>query len=108
MIALISDNLEAIRALCRKHRIARLDLFGSAAKGTFDPATSDLDFLIDAGSAIPGEPWRVIDFALDLEHLLGRSVHLSPMNGMKNRYFIASVNESRENLYDARDREAAA
>lgn len=29
MIALISDNLDAIATLCRKYRIKRLDLFGS-------------------------------------------------------------------------------
>lgn len=108
MIALVSDRLKEIEALCRKHKIARLDLFGSAVTGEFNPASSDLDFLVDVGETIPEAPWRVVDLGLDLEALLGRPAHLTPMNAMKNPYFIASVTNGREKLYDARDREAAA
>ncbi|HWV36791.1 MAG TPA: nucleotidyltransferase domain-containing protein [Thermomicrobiales bacterium] len=108
MIALISDNLEEIRALCRKHRIARLDLFGSAAKGTFDPATSDLDFLVDLGAYDSSVANRFLDLADDLEKLLGRDVDLVTTRSLKNPYFIASVDAYRENVYDARDRQAAA
>lgn len=42
MIALVEDNRDAIVALCERFGVRRLALFGSAAKGTFDPATSDL------------------------------------------------------------------
>ena len=108
MIALISDNLEEIRELCRKHRIARLDLFGSAAKGTFDPAMSDLDFLVDLGEYDSSVAGRFLDLANDLERLFGRDVDLVTTRSLKNRYFIASVDAYRENVYDARDRQAAA
>lgn len=38
---------EALAALCRRFRVRRLDLFGSAAAaGGFDPARSDLDLLV--------------------------------------------------------------
>jgi predicted nucleotidyltransferase len=38
---------EALTALCRRFGVARLELFGSAARGTdFAPASSDLDFLV--------------------------------------------------------------
>ncbi len=50
MIALIEDNREAIAELCRQFGVRRLAVFGSAAKGTFDPATSDVDFLVDLGN----------------------------------------------------------
>jgi predicted nucleotidyltransferase len=53
MISLITDNLDAIRALCRQYGIRRLDLFGSAATGAFDPDTSDLDFVVDLGNILP-------------------------------------------------------
>ncbi|MGN6033725.1 MAG: nucleotidyltransferase family protein, partial [Thermomicrobiales bacterium] len=47
MIALIQDNVQEIRALCERFDVRRLELFGSAATGRFDPAHSDIDFLVD-------------------------------------------------------------
>jgi hypothetical protein len=44
----------ALIALCRRHRVRRLDLFGSAATGAFDPERSDLDFLVEFEALEPG------------------------------------------------------
>jgi len=33
--------------LCRRYGVRKLELFGSATDGAFDPRTSDLDFLVD-------------------------------------------------------------
>lgn len=41
MITLIEDNKDAIVKLCKQYGVRRLALFGSAATGAFDPATSD-------------------------------------------------------------------
>ena len=41
---IVETNLPALQALCRRFGVRRLDLFGSAATGRFDPALSDLDF----------------------------------------------------------------
>ena len=46
MIALIEENRVALTALCRQFNVRRLELFGSAAKGSFNPTSSDLDFLV--------------------------------------------------------------
>jgi len=32
--------------LCQRHEVRRLDLFGSAARGDFQPEQSDLDFIV--------------------------------------------------------------
>jgi len=45
--AVTTDHLDAIRELCVKYRVKRLAVFGSAAKGTFDPAKSDVDFVVE-------------------------------------------------------------
>lgn len=37
---MLEDNREAIAALCERFGVRRLSVFGSAAKGTFDPATA--------------------------------------------------------------------
>ena len=46
MISLVAERSDEIAALCRRHQVQRLDLFGSAATGDFDPESSDLDFLV--------------------------------------------------------------
>ncbi len=48
LAAIIEDNRDAIAALCRKHRVRALWVFGSATTEAWDPASSDIDFLVDA------------------------------------------------------------
>ena len=43
----IDPQLAQVTALCRRYGVRKLELFGSATTGAFDPRTSDLDFLID-------------------------------------------------------------
>ncbi len=44
----IADKKAELIALCRQYDVARLEVFGSAARGTdFDPQTSDADFLVE-------------------------------------------------------------
>ena len=37
MIDLIENHRSELTALCRKHRVKTLEVFGSAANGAFDP-----------------------------------------------------------------------
>lgn len=61
MIAqVVTEKLAEIRAACERRRVRNLWLFGSATTPEFDPARSDLDFLVDFE---PG-----IDHGLDGEH----------------------------------------
>ena len=74
----IADRREALAALCRRFGVARLEVFGSAARGAdFDPAHSDADFLVTFHR--PGGVGGIdtyLDFQEALEALLGRSVDL--------------------------------
>src|SRR5438876_87045 len=47
MIAILDQHRDEIAELCRKYRVQRLESFGSAARGDFDPNRSDLDFLVE-------------------------------------------------------------
>jgi predicted nucleotidyltransferase len=47
MNPLTDDKLLEVQALCRRFGLLRLDLFGSAATGAFDPARSDMDFIVE-------------------------------------------------------------
>ncbi|MDP9370131.1 MAG: nucleotidyltransferase domain-containing protein [Chloroflexota bacterium] len=103
MNPLIEQHQEAIRALCREYGVARLELFGSAATGQFDPDRSDIDFIVDYAPETDLGPWlkHYFEFKERLEALLGRPVDLVMAGAMRNPYFIRSVNESRRLLYAA-------
>jgi len=51
MHSIVQDKLETLKELCAKHRVERLDIFGSAAREDFNPASSDLDFLVEFEAA---------------------------------------------------------
>ena len=88
MIDPLEGKHEAIAALCRQYGVLRPDVFGSAAKGTFDPETSDLDFVASfADRAVPGYFDRYFGFIESLEALFGRAVDLVTYNAISNPYF---------------------
>lgn len=109
MIEPLEGKREAIAALCREYGVLRLDVFGSAAKGTFNPETSDLDFIASfAGRDVPGYATRYLRFAEALEELLGRPVDLITEQGVKNPYFREEVDETRRRVHVAPGESAAA
>jgi predicted nucleotidyltransferase len=102
MIELIEQHRPQIEVLCRKHHVRRLDLFGSAARGEFDAASSDLDFFVEFESY---ESPTIADqwFGLqeDLEALLQRKVDLVSVKTATNPYFLEVANRNRVTLYAA-------
>lgn len=108
VIALVSGSTGAIANLCREFGIKKLDVFGSAATGAFNPETSDIDFIVDFGEYDRGTAWRYFDFADALEELLGQQVELITEEEIKNPYFRAMVEEQRVNVYNGPDDQAAA
>jgi len=108
MIDIIRDNQQAIADLCRQYGIRKLEVFGSAATGAFDPATSDIDFLVDLGGYERGVAKRYLHFAYALENLLRRRVDLVTESAITNPYFRYTIDRSREPVYEGGDSEAAA
>ena len=97
--ALLSDKLEPLRALCEHYGVEKLELFGSAARGEFDPGHSDLDFIVRMkGRREPGYARRFCDFADALEALYGRPVDLLTEPMIKNQHFKAEVQKDRTTL----------
>lgn len=108
MIELIESRRAQINEICRRYRVERLELFGSAVSGKFDKASSDLDFIVlftDAES--PGIARRFFGLAEALEQLLERSVDLITDRPFRNPYFAQTVAETREILYENRNEKAA-
>jgi len=102
MVAIIDAQRSALESMCRKHRVRRLEVFGSAADGTFDPQRSDLDFLVEYEQLTPGEHYEAY-FGLweDLQALFHRKVDLVEPHTMRNPYFIKEVNATRKPVYAA-------
>jgi uncharacterized protein len=94
MIADIALHREELRDLCRRFHVRRLEVFGSAARGDFDPARSDIDFLVEF-AAQDDDLARFLDFKQALESLLARRVDLvdrkaieSSRNYIRKRHFL--------------------
>lgn len=86
--------------LCRRYGVRRLDMFGSAVTGAFDPQASDLDFLVELDALDPAE-YAESYFALrdGLAFLFGRPVDLVTEAGLANPYFRQKVLSQRKNLF---------
>ena len=99
----IASKQEELVALCRRHGVARLEIFGSAARGEdFDPQASDADFLVEFGPTVgPRTLDRYFDFRDALHDALGRPVDLVEFGAVQNPYLRASIDESRELVHAA-------
>ena len=101
MIALIERRRAELAELCRYYRVQRLDLFGSAARGTFHKDSSDLDFVVSfEGAGERGYATRYYEFAESLERLFGRQVDLLTERMIGNPYFRQEVQQTRETIYE--------
>jgi predicted nucleotidyltransferase len=77
MHAAIAERRADLVALCRRYGVARLEVFGSAARGRdFEPKRSDADFLVTFMPAARNDLAAFADFKEALEALLGRPVDL--------------------------------
>ena len=102
MLGVIEQNREAINQLCRKHGVKRLELFGSAARGDFDPVSSDLDFFVEyLDDDWHGAADRWFGLQEDLEALLNRKIDLVSVKAARNPYFLEVANRHRVQLYAA-------
>jgi predicted nucleotidyltransferase len=103
MHAVIETRREALAALCRRFGVARLEVFGSAARGDdFDPARSDADFLVEFRPDGELSPLgQYFGLARALETLLGRPVDLVERDAVRNPFVLAEIERAREVVYAA-------
>ena len=94
-------DLDAIRHVCERYGVQRLRVFGSVLTDRFDPARSDVDFLVDfmPDRADPFDDYFGLREALT--GLVGRDVDLVVTRSMRNPYFKASALGHAQDLYAA-------
>ncbi len=92
---------EAMLEMCRKWKIRRLELFGSALTGGLRPE-SDIDILVEFG---PGEEWSLMDLVRaqeEFSQILGRRVDLVDRKNLErstNRIRRDAILNSAEVVY---------
>jgi uncharacterized protein len=102
MLSPIARYHDELEELCRRYHVRRLELFGSAASGEFNPESSDLDFLVlfdELEPAIYADAY--LGFYEDLTALFDRRIDLVSTTAITNLYFLESIQRNRETLYAA-------
>ncbi len=96
----VLERLDDINRICRRWRVRRLALFGSAAEGGFVPGKSDFDFVVEFETMPPSEHGAAY-FGLDadLRALFGAPIDLLEDKALRNPYLRRAIDESKVNLY---------
>lgn len=98
---LIEINLQRIFDLCRQYKVKSLAVFGSILTDRFNDR-SDVDLFVDFDTT-NHEEWDYVKNYFDLrdalEALLGRKVDLVVGKGLRNKYFIANINRTKQLIY---------
>jgi predicted nucleotidyltransferase len=102
MIALIEQNRSQIIALCEKHNVSALHLFGSALRSDFNEL-SDIDFAVQFKETLTPIEYGEAYFGLlnDLKELLERNIDLVSYRVVKNPIFRSELDRTKQTLYAA-------
>jgi len=98
----LSVPREPLAALCRKYRVKKLSLFGSAARGELTPE-SDIDLMVEfePGGAI--SLWEMPAMRQELSALFDdRSVDLVPPDVLKNPFRRKAILPELQVIYESR------
>lgn len=102
MQPIIENNKLKIAEICKDLNIKTLHVFGSATTNRFNK-DSDIDFLLSFPENISIEQYTDNYFELHykLRELLNREIDITTERSLSNPYFIESVNETKQLLYEA-------
>lgn len=101
MHSLIENNRVAIEALCRRHGVRALAVFGSILRDDFDTERSDVDVLVEFEADVAGSFSNFLDLKESLEKILGRSVDLMEPRAIRNRRLRYYIERSKSPVYEA-------
>ncbi len=99
MHSYLETRLPELISICRKHKVSKLYAFGSVVNGNFTDQ-SDVDLIAEIDEPDPlqkGELWWSLYETL--RQLLHREVDIISEKNLKNPYFIAELNETKQLIY---------
>lgn len=88
----------ALPVMCRRLGVRRLELFGSAVEDRFDPARSDLDFLVEFEPG-RGDFSTYFDLKEGLAGMFGQPVDLLMAGTIRNPYRRRSIEAQRRQVF---------
>ena len=102
MHPVIAEKIEGVRDICQRYDVARLTLFGSAARGVdFNPSTSDVDFLVEfRPDSMMGPFRRRIDLWRALKAHIGCHVDLIRPESVVNPIRKENIYSCTEVVYE--------
>jgi hypothetical protein len=96
---IIDKNIDKIRDLCDKHKVAKLFVFGSIMSDKF-LKSSDIDLIVDFQDIdLYGYADNYFDLKFALEKILKRNVDLLEDKAISNPYLRKSIDSSKKLLY---------
>ncbi len=96
---LIELNMDKIKALCAKHKVNKLFVFGSVLKDTFTNE-SDIDFVVDFEKLdLSDYADNYFDLKDQLESIFNRPVDLLEEKGIRNPYFRKQIENEKHLIY---------
>ncbi len=101
-LALAQPQLDAIADACRRHHVARLDVFGSVLRSDYRPGESDIDLLVEFQPLDAASLYKAY-FALlnELRIGLASRVDLVMADAVRNPYVKQTIEASRQQIYAA-------
>jgi len=96
---LTEQHKQALRELCRKHRVKSLAAFGSVLRADFNQ-DSDVDFIVDIDDADPfsyADNYFELKFAF--ETIFGRSVDMLEEKALRNPLLRLRINATKMLIY---------
>lgn len=101
---LISNNKEVIEKICKDFSVNQMYVFGSITTKEFNE-NSDIDFLISFSKNLSIDDYTENYFALHqkLEDIFKRNIDLLTENSLSNPYFIESINQSKQLIYESKN-----
>ncbi|MCC7447002.1 MAG: nucleotidyltransferase family protein [Anaerolineae bacterium] len=97
-VANISIPQREIRAICERHHVQKLSLFGSVLRGDFRP-DSDIDVLVEYDPDVRVSLFDQVDLQLDLETVWGCKVDLGTPASL-SKYIRQKVLQSAQVIYE--------
>jgi len=96
---IIDKNIDQIRDLCDKHKVAKLFVFGSVLSDKFRKS-SDIDLIVDFQDIDLYEyADNYFDLKFALQKILKRNVDLLEDKAISNPYLRKSIDSSKQLLY---------
>jgi predicted nucleotidyltransferase len=102
MQRILENRREDLINICQALKIKRLYAFGSVVSDKFT-VNSDIDFLISFSDTLTIEEYTNNYFLLHyrLRELFNREIDIVTERTLANPYFIESINETKELIYEA-------